>query len=168
MGDSLGSACRGAKLGLIMWFLPQGAEPHNAVGHAIPLRMTTAADIAPPSPDLEPQILLFAPYCGGLGYRHLLLPAVCQLHQGEWRGERLLADGRSHAFTLSWQGEPAPLEPHTCALLFPQLPDFIYSFTIPGYELVYWLMQRQDRQLPESFWRWLLTGEQPGRAEGDG
>jgi len=56
----------------------------------------------------------------------------------------------------------APLEPHHCTLQFPQLPEFGYSFTIPGYELVYWLMQRETGQLPETFWRWLLTGEQPG------
>jgi hypothetical protein len=120
------------------------------------------------APDLEPQILLFAPYCGGVAYRHLLLPAVSQLLLGEWRGERPLADGRSHAFVLSWRGEPAPLEPHHCTLEFPQLPEIGYSFTIPGYELVYWLMQRHEGQLPETFWRWLLTGEQPAAADAGG
>lgn len=127
--------------------------------------MTSAAALVPTPPDLEPQILLFAPYCGGVAYRHLLQSAVAQLHQGEWRGERLLADGRSHPFILSWQGEPAPLEPHACTLQFPERPEIGYSFTIPAYELVYWLMQREDGQLPPSFWRWLLTGEQPGGAE---
>jgi hypothetical protein len=130
--------------------------------------MTSAADLLPTPPELEPQVLLFAPYCGGVAYRHLLQPAVAQLHQGEWRGERRLADGRSHAFVLRWQGELAPLEPLMCALQFPQLPDFGYSFTLPAYEVVYWLMQRGDGQLPESFWRWLLTGEQPGSPESGG
>jgi hypothetical protein len=131
--------------------------------------MTSAADLGPATPqDLEPQVLLFAPYCGGIAYRHLLQPAVAQLHQGQWSGERLLAGGRSHPFILSWRGEPAPLEPHACALQFPKLPDIGYSFTIPAYEVVYWLMQRQDNQLPESFWRWLLTGEQPGNSSSNG
>jgi hypothetical protein len=112
--------------------------------------------------DLEPQFMLFAPYCGGVAYRQLLMPAIAQLQQGEWRGERRLADGRSHALILSWQGEPAPLERLSCLLTFPQLPNLDYSFTIPGYELVYWLMQRQGNELPDSFWRWLFMGEQPG------
>ncbi|QVL53756.1 MAG: transglycosylase [Cyanobium sp. M30B3] len=127
--------------------------------------MISAADLVPTPPELEPQILLFAPYCGGVAYRHLLQPAVAQLHQGEWRGERRLADGRSHPFTLCWQGEPAPLEPLACTLTFPQLPDVGYSFTIPACEVVYWLMQREDGQFPQSFWRWLLTGEQPVSTE---
>jgi hypothetical protein len=129
--------------------------------------MTSAADLVPTPPELEPQVLLFAPYCGGVAYRHLLQPAVAQLHQGEWQGERRLADGRSHPFILGWQGEPAPLETLACTLQFPQLPDFGYSFTIPAYEVVYWLMQRENGQFPDSFWRWLLTGEQPGGPESD-
>jgi len=132
--------------------------------------MTSAGDFAPTSQsqDLEPQILLFAPYCGGVAYRHLLEPAVAQLLQGSWTGMRPIADGRSHRFIFSWQGVSAPLQNLDCALEFPNLPDLAYRFTIPAYELVYWLMQRQDQQLPESFWRWLLTGEEPGPGEANG
>jgi hypothetical protein len=132
--------------------------------HGLP-RMTSTANLSPTPPDLEPQLLLFAPYCGGLAYRHLLLPALAQLQLGEWAGARPLSDGRSHPFLLRWQGGSAPLQSLHCDLHFPQLPDLAYRFTIPAYQLVYWLMQRQDEQLPVAFWSWLLTGELPGTAE---
>ena len=78
--------------------------------HFPEIPMTSAGDFAPTSQpqDLEPQILLFAPYCGGVAYRHLLEPAVAQLLQGSWTGMRPIADGRSHRFIFSWQGVSAP------------------------------------------------------------
>jgi hypothetical protein len=110
---------------------------------------------------LESLTPLFAPYCGGIGYRAWLEPALQQLLEGSWSGERLLSGGRSHRFSFSWQGEPAPLEPMQCQLRFPALPQVAYDFSLPAYQLVYWLMQRQGSQLPDGFWRWLLTGEIP-------
>ncbi len=112
---------------------------------------------------LEPLIPLFSPYCGGVAYQHLLEPAVAQLLQGEWAGQRPVADGRVHHFSFSWEGELAPLENLSCSLRFPDVPEVVYAFTMPAYRLVQWLMQRQDEQLPVSFWRWLLTGEEPGQ-----
>ncbi|MFO8236734.1 MAG: hypothetical protein R6U00_00485, partial [Prochlorococcaceae cyanobacterium] len=50
---------------------------------------------------------------------------------------------------------------------FPDFPGIHYEFALPAYRLVLWLMQRQDRQLPVSFWRWLLLGELPSSAGGD-
>jgi hypothetical protein len=89
---------------------------------------------------------------------------------GEWCGERRLEGDGSRPFTLRWHGEPAPLETLHCELHFPELSGVSYEFTLPAYRLVLWLMQRQDRQLPVSFWRWLLLGEVPrgSAAAGDG
>ena len=114
-----------------------------------------------PRRQLESLMPLFAPYCGGISYRTWLEPALQQLLEGSWAGERLLSGGRSHRFTLAWQGEPAPMQTMQCQLRFPALPEVVYDFPLPAYQLVYWLMQRQGSQLPDSFWRWLLTGEIP-------
>jgi hypothetical protein len=110
---------------------------------------------------LEPLVPLFSPYCGGVAYQPLLEPAVAQLLRREWSGQRPLSDGRVHRFVLAWQGEPAPLETLACSLRFPEQADLHYSFELPAYQLVYWLMQRQDDQLPLTFWQWLLTGNVP-------
>ncbi|MCU0528658.1 MAG: transglycosylase [Cyanobium sp. Prado107] len=111
---------------------------------------------------LEPMVPLFAPYCGGVTQQLLLEAAVGQLLMGEWSGERRLEGGASRPFTLRWHGEPAPLETLRCELHFPDLPSVNYEFTLPAYRLVVWLMQCHERQLPASFWRWLLLGELPG------
>jgi hypothetical protein len=110
---------------------------------------------------LEPLVPLFAPYCGGVTQQLLLEAAVGQLLMGEWHGERRLAGDGARQFSLRWHGEPAPLETLRCELQFPELPTVRYEFSLPAYRLVLWLMQRQDRQLPVSFWRWLLLGELP-------
>ncbi|MEX1315779.1 MAG: type IV pilus biogenesis protein EbsA [Synechococcaceae cyanobacterium] len=115
---------------------------------------------------LEPLVPLFAPYCGGVAQQLLLEAAVGQLLMGEWHGERRLEGDGARQFSLHWHGEPAPLESLRCTLHFPDLPGVRYDFTLPAYQLVLWLMQRQDRQLPVSFWRWLLLGEWP-RSAGD-
>lgn len=117
---------------------------------------------------LEPLVPLFAPYCGGVSYQSLLEPAVAQLLSGSWNGRRRIAEGRDHRFTLQWQGEPAPLEPLSCQLRFPAFPQVDYTFSLPAYQLVSWLMQRQGDELPLEFWRWLLMGEQPGTSEDPG
>lgn len=116
---------------------------------------------------LEPLVPLFAPYCGGVTQRLLLESAVGQLLTGEWQGERRLEGGGSRVFVLRWHGEPAPLETLRCELQFPDLPSVHYEFTLPAYRLVSWLMQRLDRQLPVSFWRWLLLGELPRSSDAD-
>ncbi|MFS6828105.1 type IV pilus biogenesis protein EbsA [Cyanobium sp. ATX-6F1] len=61
-----------------------------------------------------------------------------------------------------------PQERSSCQLSFPQLPEVLYSFSVPTHQLVLWLMDLiQDRDggaepdLPENFWRWLLVGEIP-------
>jgi hypothetical protein len=109
----------------------------------------------------EPLVPLFVPYCGGVSQRRSLETALDQLLVGEWSGERRLEGGALRAFRLRWHGEPAPLEPLGCELQFPDLPTVHYDFSLPAYRLVLWLMRRQERQLPVSFWRWLLLGELP-------
>lgn len=136
------------------------------MGQRTGMRCRRAAFPMPVSADdprrlLESLTPLFAPYCGGIGYRAWLEPALQQMLEGSWAGERLLSGGRSHRFTLAWQGEAAPLELMHCQLRFPAQPQIAYDFALPSYQLVYWLMQRQGTQLPDSFWRWLLTGEIP-------
>jgi hypothetical protein len=116
---------------------------------------------------LGPLVPLFAPYCGGVSQQLLLEAAVGQLLTGQWTGERRLDDDGSRRFILAWHGEPAPLETLRCELDFPDFPEIHYEFALPAYRLVLWLMQRQDRQLPVSFWRWLLLGELPTSAGGD-
>ncbi|MEO1002555.1 MAG: type IV pilus biogenesis protein EbsA [Cyanobacteria bacterium J06638_7] len=113
---------------------------------------------------LGPLVPLFAPYCDGVSKRQALEAAVGQLLHGEWTGERRLESGQARPFSLRWQGELAPLESLRCALTFPDLPSVHYDFTLPAYRLVQWLMQREQRQLPVSFWRWLLLGEAGGAA----
>lgn len=113
---------------------------------------------------LEPLVPLFAPYCGGVTQQLLLEAAVAQLLMGEWEGERRLEGDGGRRFKLRWHGEPAPLETLRCELQFPDLPAVRYEFTLPAYQLVLWLMQRHEHQLPVSFWRWLLLGERPRSA----
>lgn len=119
-----------------------------------------------PASILEPLVPLFAPYCGGVTQQLLLEGAVGQLLMGEWSGERRLERDGVRAFSLRWHGEPAPLETLRCELQFPDLPAVRYEFTLPAYQLVLWLMQRHEHQLPVSFWRWLLLGERPRSASG--
>ncbi|TVS07779.1 MAG: hypothetical protein EA413_00335 [Cyanobium sp. PLM2.Bin73] len=113
---------------------------------------------------LDPLVPLFAPYCGGVTQLLLLEAAVAQLLMGVWDGERRLERNGVRRFTLRWHGEPAPLETLRCELQFPDLPAVRYEFTLPAYQLVLWLMQRHEHQLPVSFWRWLLLGERPRSA----
>ena len=132
---------------------PPASDPGQ--GEANPLASTML---------LEPLVPLFAPYCGGVTQQLLLEAAVGQLLMGEWHGERRLEGDVARPFSLRWHGEPAPLETLRCELEFPELPTVRYEFSLPAYRLVLWLMQRQDRQLPVSFWRWLLLGELPRAA----
>ncbi len=122
------------------------------------------ADLAS-SGSVEPLVPLFAPYCGGLGHQLSLERALAILLAGEWTGRRRLQGGRSHGLRLSWSGETAPQEALHCDLVFPALPQVSYSFDLPCHQLVQWLMERQEDELPPSFWRWLLLGQPPVATE---
>jgi len=114
---------------------------------------------------VAPLVPLFAPYCGGLGRLMSLEAALAILLAGDWNGKRLLQGGRSHVLRLSWSGETAPQEILHCDLIFPDLPEVKYSFELPCHQLVQWLMDMEEEQLPASFWQWLLLGQQPLAAE---
>jgi hypothetical protein len=124
--------------------------------------MATTDDQALTNTNSEPLIPLFAPYCGGVSQQNSLEEAVVLLLLGEWAGERKLVGGRRHLYRLRWTGEPAPLEQLTCHIRFPEIPSVAYDFELQAYQLVKWLMLRQDQELPETFWRWLLLGVPPG------
>ena len=105
---------------------------------------------------------LFAPYCGGVGREPQLMAALQILGTGRLQGSRPLNDGGAHHFELRWSGEPAPMEPLSCQLRFPDLPAIQYDFSLPCHQLVIWLMESAGRGLPESFWPWLLQGRPAG------
>jgi hypothetical protein len=120
-----------------------------------------------PSPAAAPSVAalvpLFTPYLGSLGAA--LEPALQILLQGQFSGERTLQDGRSHPYLLRWSGAAAPAEPSSCDLRFPRSPSVHYSFTVPTQRLLVWLAEAAANagapDLPDSFWRWLILGEEP-------
>jgi hypothetical protein len=106
---------------------------------------------------------LFTPYLGTQAAD--LEPALQMLLQGRFSGERRLLDGRSHPYELRWNGAAAPAEPSSCELQFPRLPAVHYSFMLPTQRLLAWLVEvsttPEPQDLPDSFWRWLILGEEP-------
>ena len=113
---------------------------------------------------------LFAPYCGGLT-RELDLQEALQILAGcRLDGLRPVHGSRGHLFRLSWSCVHAPLEIAHCELAFPDQPQIIYRFELLTHQLVGWLMDRSHSEstgsdLPDSFWRWLLTGADPSAAD---
>lgn len=105
---------------------------------------------------------LFAPYCGGVDLG-ALQQALALLEQGAFSGIRPLQDAEGRAFALRWSGGLAPLEPVSCELRFPQLPQVQYRFQVPAHHLLAWLVQAQataaPHDLPDGFWSWLILGE---------
>jgi hypothetical protein len=112
----------------------------------------------PNGPPVAALVPLYAPYCGGIEPR--LEQALEVLRQGQWAGERQLQGGRSHPFVLRWQGGLAPLEQLQCELSFPQQAEILYSFAVVAHRLLAWLADAAGTDLPESFWRWLILGEE--------
>lgn len=106
---------------------------------------------------------LFTPYLASQAAD--LEPALVLLLEGRFSGERHLQNGRSHRYELRWSGAAAPTEPSRCELQFPGLPAVHYSFTIPTQRLLAWLVAVSGtpgpQDLPDSFWRWLILGEEP-------
>ncbi|MDP4809388.1 MAG: hypothetical protein NWR31_09485, partial [Cyanobium sp. MAG_160] len=71
-----------------------------------------------------------------------------------------------------WKAGLAPQEISHCELSFPAAAELLYKFDLPTHQLVRWLMDLLEhqaphefgdprRELPETFWRWLLLGEPP-------
>lgn len=115
-------------------------------------------------------LALFAPYCGGLTREPDLQEALQILAGCHLDGLRPVHGSRGHLFQLSWSSVHAPLEIALCELTFPDQPQITYRFELLTHQLVDWLMDRSDSDgtgsdLPDSFWRWLLTGADPASAD---
>ena len=123
----------------------------------------------PSALDVDPAIsALFAPYCGGVNREGWLELALDLLPAGQVSGRRQLHPAGMHPFELRWQPVEAPQEAVACVLTFPATAGLTYHFSLPSHQLVGWLMDlleakalRGEDDLPESFWRWLLVGEDP-------
>ena len=115
-------------------------------------------------------LALFAPYCGGLSRELDLQQALQVLARCRLDGLRPVHGSRGHRYQLSWSSVHAPLEIAQCELAFPDHPDIKYRFELLTHQLVDWLMDRSDSggtssDLPDSFWRWLLTGADPAATD---
>ncbi|MCP9817888.1 transglycosylase [Synechococcus sp. Cruz-9H2] len=125
------------------------------------------------TPSHDPgQVALYAPYCDGVLREAWLIQALDQLAIGEIEGIRRLRPDGEHPFLLRWRAGLAPQETSHCELSFPATAELGYSFDLPTYQLVRWLMDLLEHRqpqafgdpqldLPEAFWRWLLLGESP-------
>lgn len=118
------------------------------------------------------QVALYAPYCDGVLREAWLIQALDLLAIGEIAGVRRLRPEGEHPFRLTWQAGLAPQEISHCELRFPAAAELLYKFDLPTHLLVRWLMDLLEHQaphefgdprrdLPETFWRWLLLGEPP-------
>lgn len=115
---------------------------------------------------------LYAPYCQGAERPAELARALALLAAGSLEGARPLRPAGERPFRLSWRAAASPLDRSAARLQIAAAadqPGHEYSFELPTYQLVLWLMdwiaggggldQRGD--LPESFWRWLILGLDP-------
>lgn len=117
-------------------------------------------------------VALYAPYCDGVNRAARLERALELMARGRTSGRRALRPGGGHDFDFSWSAAGSPQELSSCILRFPALPEVSYTFSLPTYLLVLWLMDLLEApqgpgtppDLPESFWRWLLVGALPPAA----
>ena len=108
-------------------------------------------------------LALFAPYCGGLTREQDLRSALQTLLAGEFQGVRPREGMDGHAFQLSWEGGPAPLEIATCQLVLAGTIVQPSRFELVTHQLVVWFMdcsigEAGNRDLLDAFWTWLLIG----------
>ena len=123
-------------------------------------------------------VALFAPYCQGSERPEGLEQALETLARGSCSGVRQLQPDGQRPFRLSWTAGVAPLEPAQLQLVVeadpsrpsPALPGATYSCSVATSALVLWLMDRTGpegaRDLPDSFWQWLLLGLEPSPSPG--
>jgi hypothetical protein len=120
----------------------------------------------------EALVALYAPYCQGTARRAELVQALELLAAGALEGARPLRPAGSRPFRLSWRAAASPLDRSAAQLQIAgagDQPGHDYSFDVPTYQLVLWLMDgiagrgesTQPLDLPESFWRWLILGLDP-------
>ena len=118
------------------------------------------------------QLVLFAPYCGGVSRQQDLSEALQILGRGALQWRRLPVTGSvGQLYELSWNGVAAPMERLDCQLRFPGHPEGDFDFAVTTHQLVVWLMDLSHRQpsqpdLPDGFWQWLLIerGDAPEQA----
>jgi hypothetical protein len=117
------------------------------------------------------QLVLFAPYCGGVSREQDLSAALQILSCGELKGRRPVAGIDGYLFELRWNGVAAPMERLNCQLRFPGHPEGDVDFAVTTHQLVAWLMDRShlhpsEPDLPDGFWQWLLMerGDAPEQA----
>lgn len=117
-------------------------------------------------------VALYAPYCHGMARHQDLERALELLAVGSLRGERPLRPTGSRRFGMVWRPGPSPLDSSAVALQFEDgtdQPTLDYSFELPNYRLVLWLMDwvaagggpDHPVDLPDSFWRWMILGLDP-------
>lgn len=119
---------------------------------------------------VESALLLFAPYCQGSLRRSELEEALALLASGALQGARRLRPSGSRPFRMHWQPVQSPLAVTQVSLVFEPLPQ--YTFSVPSYRLVLWLMDRRSSpdpdqplvDLPECFWSWLILGDRDAAA----
>ena len=123
----------------------------------------------------EALVALYAPYCQGMARQADLERALNLLAVGALQGERQLRPSGSRRFNLSWRHANSPLDPSQASLRFEDAvagEPLEYSFELPTYRLVLWLMDWVAAggqtggavDLPDSFWRWLILGLDPAAA----
>ena len=117
------------------------------------------------------QLVLFAPYCGGVSRERDLDAALQILRRGALQGRRPVAGIDGYPYELRWNGVAAPLERQECQLRFPGHPEGDVDFAVLTHQLVAWLMdrsqlERSEPDLPDGFWQWLLMerGDAPEQA----
>ena len=117
-------------------------------------------------------MLLYAPHCQGMLRRPELEAALALFAAGGLRGCRRLRPSGSRPFRMDWHVVASPLVHTAVTLVFEGRPGAApvdYSFSVPSYRLVQWLMDRRSSpdpveglvDLPDSFWQWLIVGDEP-------
>ena len=86
------------------------------------------------------QLVLFAPYCGGVSREQDLSAALQILGRGALQGRRPVAGSDGHPYELRWNGVAAPMERLDCQLRFPGHPEGDFDFAVTTHQLVVWLM----------------------------
>ena len=114
------------------------------------------------------QVSLFRPYCAAApGARHLG-DAIVVFRRGELMGARQIQDGQPIPFSLRWQPGQLPADPCPCTLTVDTVPGACYRFSVPGYQVVLWLLEvyhsgvhhptgEQVPDLPRTFWTQLFS-----------
>ena len=86
------------------------------------------------------QLVLFAPYCGGVSREQDLSAALQILGLGALQGRRPVAGSDGHPYELRWNGVAAPMERLDCQFRFPGHPEGDLDFSVTTHQLVVWMM----------------------------